>query len=473
MISARSRLCMRVLTICVGAGLSAWALADDNLVGGGPGFGFTQAAILAVGLLVAGGAWMPPTVNARMLAVVLSTGLVLAAAEVGVRALVGPRFATEHRYDPHTLYGPAPGTVIEHRRMAINGGDRIVYRINSQGFRGDELAQSPAARIVVYGDSFTHAYYSADENTFVQRLGREVAARLGVPVEAVNAGVAGYGPDQALVKMERELERLQPDLVLVAIFSGNDFGDLVRNKMFRIGASGELRENPFSLAPDVMRAMETHRSEAVLKKLLRNAVHGLLVDFGWCTEPADELAHLSPRQRIGSFRATHLKDYEEFVLEGDNVVRNLTFDPYDADVSLDPDCAAARFKIALMDKVLGRMQETLARHAVPFLMIPIPHPLDLGPHGTGEIDVAEHPDYRPRCLVGILESIAARRDIATVDLYSAFAARGSEALYFRGFDDHWSDAGQAFAADLVADRLAELGLLDRLARAARSRRENQ
>ena len=36
--------------------------------------------------------------------------------------------------------------------------------------------------------------------------------------------VVGYGPDQATLRMNDELPRYQPDVVVLGVFAGNDFG---------------------------------------------------------------------------------------------------------------------------------------------------------------------------------------------------------------------------------------------------------
>ena len=45
-------------------------------------------------------------------------------------------------------------------------------------------------------------------------------------------------------------------------------------------------------------------------------------------------------------------------------VRNLLGDHYDADVTLDPDGAPARYKVALMAAVIERLRDTAAAHGV-------------------------------------------------------------------------------------------------------------
>jgi lysophospholipase L1-like esterase len=140
-------------------------------------------------------------------------------------------------------------------------------------------------------------------------------------------------------------------------------------------------------------------------------------------------------------------------------VSELAFDSYDADVGLTPDSDSARYKIRVMDGILREMHATAAAHGAPLVLIPIPHPLDVGGHPTGEVDRAKYPDYAPERMTRTLEEIAERRGIPYVDLFGPFAARGSAELYFRGLDDHWNDVGQDYAAKLVAESLAAQGLL--------------
>jgi hypothetical protein len=305
--SRAARSVVRAVSLAVALALAAWAYADDSLVGGGPGFGSTQATILGVGVLLALACALPLAWNARALALVLSLGFALAFGEVAVRVLFAARYLAENEPDHETLYRPIPGALRESQREPQNGGERIVYRINSRGFRGDELEAQPRARVAVYGDSFIHAYYSAQEHTFAARLEHYLSERLGFPVEVVNAGVAGYGPDQELVKMQRELGELRPDLVLIAIFAGNDFGDVARNKLFRLEADGRLRRNSFTIAPELTREMEVQRDESVLKRVLRDGLRALAVRFGLRPGTTEEIAAMSPRERLEYFRERHVR----------------------------------------------------------------------------------------------------------------------------------------------------------------------
>ena len=77
---------------------------------------------------------------------------------------------------------------------------RAPIQINSQGLRGPELAELPpgGVRILLTGDSRTVAFEVPWDQTFAARLEALLAERLAPrAVQVVNAGVRGYGTDQA------------------------------------------------------------------------------------------------------------------------------------------------------------------------------------------------------------------------------------------------------------------------------------
>jgi hypothetical protein len=246
--------------------------------------------------------------------------------------------------------------------------------------------------------------------------------------------------------------------VIVAIFTGNDFGDLLRNKMYRLEDGGRITKSAFTLSPELLRRMTVQRQEAILKRLLRNAGAAALSRLGWSNAPADRLGVMTPAERVEEFVHQHQSAYEEFVVRKDAVVQDPGFDTYDADVAVHPDAPAVLYKIALMDQLIGRMQEVVNATGARMLLVPIPNPADTGGHDTVAIDPSRYPQYRPRGRVEILEGIAQRRAIPVVDLFTPFDGRARE-LYFAGFDDHWNDRGQAVAAQIVADYVLAQKLL--------------
>ncbi len=458
---------VRLLAALGGLGLVVWASAEDSLIGGGPGFGWTQRAVLLLGLLLGASCFGPAGWCARLLALIVSSGATLVVGELSLRHFLAPRYYRAFEFDPRALYRLVPGAVREHRVSAENGGRRTLYEVNSAGFRGEELdASHRAPRIAVYGDSFIQAEYSALPNSLTERLERHAAERLGAPVEVVNAGVAGYGPDQILRKMEGELASLQPELVLVALFAGNDFGDLLRNKLYRLDSDGVLRENALVLDPWLKRGMEIAREEPILRVVLRQAADFFRPSGNGATPPEA----MTPRERMDFFLEQHRSEYREYVVEGDSVVREMHWDSYDADMSLTPASEEARYKIELMNRIVAEIGRTAQQAGTPLVLVLIPHPIDLCGHSHGEVDRAKYPDYDPRAMTNAFERIARQHEIPYLNLFGPFHERCADELFLRGLDDHWNDRGQDFAAEWMAEFLASNGLLHEAARVFALRR---
>lgn len=97
---------------------------------------------------------------------------------------------------------------------------------NSAGMRGRaefELAPEPdVVRIALIGDSFTFGTHQPDARIWATRL-PEALGQLGAaqPVEVLNFGVPGYGTDQALLRLERDVLPYRPDIVVWGIFETN------------------------------------------------------------------------------------------------------------------------------------------------------------------------------------------------------------------------------------------------------------
>jgi lysophospholipase L1-like esterase len=128
---------------------------------------------------------------------------------------------------------------------------RTDVRINSLGLRGPELDSVPAGglRVLVLGDSWVAGLEVPEDRTYSAVLADELTDRLGVPVQVVNAGVRGYGTDQAWLLYRERLRQLDPDLVVYHT-TGNDPEDnTVVHRMHRVfskpafalEADGDLR----------------------------------------------------------------------------------------------------------------------------------------------------------------------------------------------------------------------------------------
>lgn len=134
-----------------------------------------------------------------------------------------------HRPDSQLVYAMVPGT--DHAWTTLEFEERA--SINSLGLRGPEPAARPGRRILILGDSMTFGQGVRDDETFASLLEERLRAGSspGSDVEVVNAGVKGYGPDQAVVLFETRLRSLDPVLVVLAVYV-NDAGDSANLALF-------------------------------------------------------------------------------------------------------------------------------------------------------------------------------------------------------------------------------------------------
>ena len=116
--------------------------------------------------------------------------------------------------------------------------------IDSDGLRDREYPPGKPAgvyRVLLLGDSYAEGIQVPMEQTFPKIAeGILRRARPDLRIEIVNAGVAGYGTADELRYLEAFGKRWQPDLVLVAFYSGNDVRNNFTSRDLR-RVNGSLR----------------------------------------------------------------------------------------------------------------------------------------------------------------------------------------------------------------------------------------
>lgn len=154
--------------------------------------------------------------------IVFGITLALIVADVGIR-IANHWFPYFYCYSPHRGWGLEPGATGYYDRE----GESYV-RINRDGFRGPNFTtQKPpdTIRIAVLGDSYVEAIQVAEDKTFVdviQRKLKDCPLLKGKHIQVMNFGVDGYGTAQELITLKRKVWAYHPDIVVLAIFLGND-----------------------------------------------------------------------------------------------------------------------------------------------------------------------------------------------------------------------------------------------------------
>ncbi len=171
---------------------------------------------------------MPPSKRAKLILLLVSTAVTLLLVEVVLR-IAGVSHPNFYQPDPVRGWELRPGA----RGWWRSEGNAWVS-INEDGMRDEEHPVAKPAgevRIAVLGDSCAEALQVPVEKTFWSLLEKELArcpavlrrgSRGGRNVEALDFGVSGYGTAQELLTLRHRVWKYEPDLVLLAFYTGND-----------------------------------------------------------------------------------------------------------------------------------------------------------------------------------------------------------------------------------------------------------
>jgi hypothetical protein len=176
--------------------------------------------------------------------------------------------------DPRVGYRLAPGVRIQYSTPEFS----TQIAIDEQGVRDDQPVGPKGPnerRIIVVGDSLVLSVQVRLSSTFCKQLERRLAAADPSHTwRVIDAGVQGYGPVEEWLFYKEVLQSLQPDIVLVVPFTGNDAVEA--NDSERSLAHGPVRDRPVTAGLNTVRRMT--REWAVLQ-LVRLRVNQLRDHF--------------------------------------------------------------------------------------------------------------------------------------------------------------------------------------------------
>ncbi len=384
----------------------------------------------------------------------------LTAGEIVVRTFC-PIKGVIYQADAELLHKHRPGSRKMYRHPAGDGGKWVLVNINKEGRRGGSAMGAGTPKVLVYGDSFIAAEYSELSATFCARLESLLNLHRKQPLQVLNCGVSAYGPDQSLLQMESDLKTIHPALVVFAIYTGNDFGDLARNKLFRIGNEGSIERNAPELSPSLLEQFGT--AESLPRLHIVRAFQSIMDRLN--ARQAPQASNQSqdagkPAGLMEHWLQLRMDEHAARAETGNNTVSNLFEDGYDADVALAPESPSALHRRALMDGVLGRIKAAADKHGVPVLLLIIPSPFDVVDHYSPEAGITAYPEHQPERLCGFVASLAEKHSLGFLNLFASFHRHDAAGLYFKPGNDHWNDAGQALAAEVCARTIDELGFVD-------------
>lgn len=317
--------------------------------------------------------------------------------------------------------------------------DNVTWRTNSHSFRGEELDKSADLRIIVYGDSNVQARFSELRYTFSYKLEKYLEDALDENIEVVNAGVVGFGPDQSLIRFSKEVDTYKPDIVILHIFADNDFGDIIRNRLFDLDPEGNLVSTDFTTEPDEQltgNVKYKSDSNAFLSNLF--LVKGV----------RKVIKYILPEHRKIVREYTSISKAEFKVYEEKSARRFSHFaDHYDLDLAIFPENKSSRTKVNLMERVLKRAQYTAKEKGVELIVLIQPSVIDLTEnYKLSYKHLDKYPGYKRSNLTDTVKNLCAANKIYKINLFDAFLMNEPDKLFFEGNNNHWNNLGQDLAA---------------------------
>lgn len=343
---------------------------------------------------------------AKLALLSVSLLLVLGVAEFVLRTTV-------YRYSGGYDVSPGPNSEYVMERYEF----KTPIHTNSLNMRWDEIApRAPGEyRVVCMGDSFTFGLGVQFEEVYAKQLEKRLRERSRA-TSVVGVGVGGNVIDQMYFYRQHEA-LFDPDLIVVEIYVGNDFYDSTRASPAHPDLPAEAHGAARAAPPDP----DAPTGFAALKARLRES---RVLDLLWTN-----LVRVPP---IGRFALSHGLRYEN---------RSILLRQYPP------------FEQALVDTELAGLQGLIdyarARGSRVIAII-VPDTLQL--FESGNLDPALYDPSRPDRL---LREFFARENVTAVDFLELYATLPPEQVrsFYYAKDTHWTAAGHAFAAQVLAERI--------------------
>jgi hypothetical protein len=327
----------------------------------------------------------------------------------------------------------------------------VYVRINSDGLRDREhTIQKPPAtlRIAVLGDSYVEGMNVPLEQTLPAVLERQLSSYspLGKRrVEVINFGVSGYGTAQELLTLREHVWKYDPDIVLLAFYTGNDFFN-----NYRALNPVDADQYPYfvyagdSLAVDNSFLRSWKMSNAYNSFFnFRGEVQNRLRVFGAFMEVIRELKTKSAKENSDQNTASlGLRDLEEVIYTP----------PTDGPMS-----QAWR----VTEGILLQMRNEVRSRGAEFWMATLANRPQLNPDSNKRRDFLKrlgtdtlfYPDRR-------LKAFAQQAEIPTVTLAPSMSAYAeAHHVFLNGGHNiplgqgHWNENGYRLAGELIASEL--------------------
>lgn len=358
-------------------------------------------------------------------------------AEVGVR-VANRWFPYFYQYDAARGWGLRPNTSGYYSREGASW-----MHINSYGFRGPNFSKRKppnTIRIAFIGDSYTEGMQVPYKDTFSQVAARELAQcplLHGKHVQGMDFGVDGYGTAQELVTLRKQAWAFHPDIVVLAVFLGND----IRNNSVTLEGDQcrpfYLIENGKLMPAGPFRSSNSFRLWCMTRFNYRKQGLFTLLGDAW----------------------TIIVDHDEEPTPKYPIERAINYNIYKPPVD-----KAWKMAWKVTDALIERMHRNVARHHAMFLVATLDTSIQIWPNAgvrdrfMKRIGVTNlfYPDEQ-------IAALGERDGFNVLTLAQPLYKYAKEHhAYLHGFFNtpqgfgHWNKIGHRVAGELMAKRMCEM-----------------
>lgn len=297
--------------------------------------------------------------------------------------------------------------------------------LNSHGYRTPEFLVKKAEqfRLLCVGDSFTFGHGVEQEQAWPRVLETHLTEDFAsTGIEVINAGYQGcWYPDGYLLYLSRSGFRLEPDLVLIGFFMGNDL-------------------DYWPLPPRTQDRWRTVDAEGLPAS----------IDSGkrvWRGLYVNRPPRLSGYPLLRDSRAAQMAVQQ---LRRRRVVGN-AFPPekmLESNIYRVPWSPRVEEKYRVLEMIFEAVRDRARQHNTRIAVVVFPELRQM----TASVEQPELDlDFPQQQMVEMFQ----RLDIPCLDLLSTFREEGGESLYY-AIDQHWTPAGNELAARSIADFVRSL-----------------
>jgi hypothetical protein len=312
-------------------------------------------------------------------------------------------------------------------------------RINSDGLRDREhskIKPDSTLRIAVLGDSFTEALQVPMEQTYwaiAEDKLKGCKTFAGRQIEVINFGVGGYGTAQELITLRRRVWDYSPDIVMLAIYTGNDISDNSRSlRMEESVPYFTYRDRSLVLDDSFRYSSRFRMSQSSYGKA-----------WSWIRDSSRVLQVVNmAHYAIRNMTKPRSVDPERFFQEPADPVWNNAW--------------------LVTEGLIALMRDEVRARGAKFLVVTLSNGIQVSPDQEARHNLMQrlgvndlfYPDKR-------IKAFCEREHIPVIMLAPALEAYADQnRAYLHGFGDqtgkgHWNPLGHRIAGEIIAQRICE------------------